>query len=246
MSEKAAFIILASNTADFADKCIQSIRKETKWEDYEIILVNNGSNSEETDKLLRIKGVDEHIHSKTNKGFAGGMNMGIRSAMLIQAEYIFLLNCDTLVTPNWATQMIRCSNETGAGIVGCLSNYVCEAEQQIQSYQGKTPGCYINVSSKPDSFIVFLVVLLRRSTVKKLGYLDEIFNPINYEDNDYCMRAKINGIKLKIDGFTYIWHNPGSVPTQRTVPDRAIVFKRNRKVYHEKWKEEREPMGLGI
>lgn len=246
MTEKAAFIVLACNTSDFTEKCIASIRKETTWPDYEIILVNNGSNEKESEKLLAITGVSEYVHSKTNKGFSGGMNIGIRSAMLMHAEHIFLMNCDVLVSKDWATQMIKCSKETDSGIVGCLSNYICEEEQQIQTYGGKLPNRYIDISSKPDSFVVFLVVLLRRDTIKRLGYLDEMFKPINYEDNDYCMRAKLHGIKMKIDGYTYIWHNPGSVPTQRVVQDRERVFARNRKNYHEKWREEREPVGLGI
>jgi len=246
MNDLAAFIILTSNTTEFTKKCVESIKKETNYKNYKIIVVDNGSNNDEGFRLCQINGVDKLIELDSNKGFAGGMNEGIKMAMKLQAEYMFLINCDVVVSKNWATNMIKCSKETDSGIVGCLSNYICEEEQQIQSYNNKTPNRYINISVKPDSFIVFLVVLLTRATIKKVGYLDEMFYPINYEDNDYSMRAKINGINLKIDGFTYIWHNPGSVPTQRVVKNRDETFKRNRELYHNKWKEEREPVGLGI
>jgi len=241
MDDSTAILVLASNTADFTEQCLASIKKSNIQLPHEVILIDNGSNEDEQEKLLNLKGFDQYIRLSKNKGFAGGFNTGIRRGLQDGHDYFSLVSCDTLVTPDWLANMIKASKTTGAGLVGCLSNYVASLKQQLQVYGGQTPNRYIELDEV--DFVTFVDPLITRNTIKKVGYLDEIFFPTNYDDNDYCMRCRINGVKMIIDGYTFIYHAPGSQPTHK-VADHARSMQTNKQIFELKWKEELAGGGL--
>lgn len=233
--------MLSCNNSHLPQMCIESIRKYTDNTEtpFEIILVNNGSDDKNSEKLEKMGGYHFYVKSKHNKGFPGGMNMGIRQAMLDECKYIVLASDDTQYThKDWLRNMIEASQEYDAGIVGPLSNYVCEREQQMNTYGGELPNQHIHLADKHDAFIAFVNPLITRSTIKRIGYLDEIFGLGNYEDNDYCMRAKQASISMIIDGFTYVYHKPGSIGHVTNNPGWRQKFERNKTIFIRKWKEE--------
>lgn len=238
--ETSALIVLSYDTPRLSKRCIESIRKTLTLEKkkYSIFLIDNGSTPENSLQLSKIGGVNFFIKTKVNRGFAGGMNIGIREAILRGFNYVMLISSDTQYQQaDWLHNMICASKTNNAGIVGALSNFVCEREQLIQKYGNNMPNKYIEINKKPDSFIVFINPLITRDTIKRLGYLDEIFYPINYEDNDYCMRAKLAGIKMIIDGYTFVHHDPDSAPTSK-IGDKSKIMERNKQIFINKWKEE--------
>ncbi len=89
---KLSVIILNYNTKDLTLKCVESVIKNTKNLDYEIILVDNGSLEnfpKSSDYRL--------VTNKTNLGFAGGNNSARKFA---KGEYVLFLNSDTEVEKN--------------------------------------------------------------------------------------------------------------------------------------------------
>ncbi|MEO6133550.1 MAG: glycosyltransferase family 2 protein [Ginsengibacter sp.] len=92
-----SIIIINYNTFQLACACIQSVIEQTKEVSYEIILVDNAS--VESDPSLFIEKFPDVnlIVSEKNLGFAGGNNLGLQHA---NAEYILLLNSDTILIEN--------------------------------------------------------------------------------------------------------------------------------------------------
>ena len=86
---KLSIIILNYNTRDLTESCVDSIIKNTKSVDYEIIVIDNGS----TEKLPSSKNY-KLIENKSNLGFAGGNNLARKIA---KGDYILFLNSDTEV-----------------------------------------------------------------------------------------------------------------------------------------------------
>ena len=115
-----SIIILTYNHLEKTKKCIESIKRYTKNEVYEIIVVDNNSN-DDTINWLKTQSDITVIYNKENRGFPIGCNQGISEAN--KSYDILLLNNDTIVTTNWLTNLRKCLySKSNIGAVGPVSN----------------------------------------------------------------------------------------------------------------------------
>jgi len=86
---------------------LESLKKIT-YPNYEVIMVDNGSEGNDAD-ILEEKYGDyiKVIRNKENLGFAGGNNVGIKYALKKGADYVFILNNDTVIEPEAITEIVR-------------------------------------------------------------------------------------------------------------------------------------------
>lgn len=90
-----SIIIVNYNTFELTCNCIDSILKCTKGVDYEIIVVDNASPTDNPDLFKTRYPAIQLIKSAENGGFAKGNNLGIKNA---KGDIILLLNSDTILT----------------------------------------------------------------------------------------------------------------------------------------------------
>lgn len=112
---KVSIVILNWNRPKDTLDCLRSIRKcRIPNAKYQIIVVDNNSIDNSVTRikkqLVKIKNEDsissEIIENTENLGFAEGNNVGIRHALNHGADYILLLNNDTVVDKNLITEFI--------------------------------------------------------------------------------------------------------------------------------------------
>lgn len=210
-----SIIMLTYNKLEYTKLCVESIRKFTKVGFYEIIIVDNNS-TDETVKWLKNQSDIKVIFNKCNKGFPIGCNQGIEVS---KGESILLLNNDTIVTPNWLENLNEALySNINIGAVGAITNN-CSNSQQI-------PVTYTNISEMIDFSIginksnkeywdyktklVGFCYLIKKEVLEKVGVLDPIFTPGNYEDDDISLRILKSGYNLLLCRDTFI-HHFGSV-----------------------------------
>ena len=107
-----SIIILNYNAGNLLLDCVDSIQK-TNYVNYEIIIVDN--NSKDNSHLECAKKFPNIclIENKENFGYCEGNNIGIRKA---KGDYVIILNPDTLVDPNWITELILAYEKYGDGL----------------------------------------------------------------------------------------------------------------------------------
>ena len=93
MKKKTSIIILTYNHLDLTKDCIESIRKYTEQDTYEIIIVDNHS-QDETPEWLKTQSDLHVILNQENVGFPKGCNIGIEASA--RENDILLLNNDTI------------------------------------------------------------------------------------------------------------------------------------------------------
>ena len=206
------------------ENCLESIEKHT-FESYEIIFIDNGS-GKGTLKWLRScinKNANYHmIKCPKNANFAGIYNEGIKASA---GEYILLLSNDVIVTRRWLSNMLECMKSSpDVAIVGPMSNKsrglkkvfttdnasVDQIDEFAESFMKKN--CHRRISSIT---IDGLCLLFGRDLVEKIGLFDEQFGSCGYEDEDFCLRAVIEGRKNYYAGDVYV-HQMGSKVTSKT------------------------------
>jgi len=236
---KTSIIILTYNKMDYTKKCIESIRKFTEREKHEIIVIDNASNDGTLEWLEMQKDIIV-VANKENLGFPKGCNQGIEIAT---GNEILLLNNDVIVTFNWLEKLRKAlysSDEIGA--VGPITNY-CSNYQSIKTTYKTIDEMHefaknFNVNKNGDweyrLKLVGYCMLIKKEVVDKIGLLDEIFTPGNFEDDDYSLRIINQGYKLIVCHDTFI-HHFGSVTFKNDIPVFGDLLQKNSKKFEEKW-----------
>jgi len=231
--EMTSIVILSYNTLDCTKLCIESIRNYTKKGMYEIIVVDNAS-VDGSVEWLKLQLDLRCIYNEKNLGFPKGCNQGIAIAA---GSEILLLNSDTIVTPRWLEQLrLALYSSEKIGAVSCVTNSCSNFQKINVPYKNMSEMIsFANDYNKIDPQkweerlkIVGFCFLVKRSVVEKIGGLDELFSPGNYEDDDYSLRIIEAGYTLLVCKDTFI-HHFGSLSFTRSLD--GIEFVEKQKMY---------------
>ncbi|QEK12494.1 methyltransferase domain-containing protein [Crassaminicella thermophila] len=236
---KTSIVILTYNQLYYTKLCIDSIRKYTDKDTYEIIVVDNHS-TDGTVQWLKDQEDIQTIFNKENLGFPKGCNQGIKVS---QGDSILLLNNDVIVTPNWLSNLTTClysSNDIGA--VGAVTNN-CSYYQTINaSYKNIEEMIAFakknNVSNK-DAWeerlkLIGFCMLIKKEVIEKVGLLDERFSPGNFEDDDYSFRTRKAGYRLMLCKDVFI-HHFGSTSWKENLNNFTELLNKNKQIFQDKW-----------
>ncbi|KAF0219374.1 MAG: family 2 glycosyl [Geobacteraceae bacterium] len=238
-----SIVILTFNQLDYTRECIASIRRHTPGP-HEIIFVDNGSQDGTVQWLRELVQNNRHyrlIENRQNLGFAKGCNQGIESA---SGDYILLLNNDVIVTPEWLSGMLECySHVPDAGIVGPMTNNIsgiqkvpCVGYDNLDRLDDFAQGFRRENRHRRIPFrrIVGFCMLFKRSLVDRIGLLDETFGTGNFEDDDFCYRAALEGYRNIIAADVFI-HHFGSVSFTGNNINFAAAMTVNMGLFDQKW-----------
>lgn len=221
MLPKVAIIILNWNGKNDTIECLESLEHIT-YPNYEILLVDNGSTDGSVNCFKeRYPGIDLIINEK-NLGYAEGNNVGIRRAMEKAADYILLQNNDTIVDPEFLSELIRVAkSDLEIGFAGPMVYYynyngrkdvINFAGGKLNMWKGITKHIGLNEIDtgqyneiKEVDYIEGSCLLLRKEMLIKIGLLDPVYFAY-WEDNDWCRRGFAAGYRSVFVPKAKIWH----------------------------------------
>ena len=240
-----SIIIPVYNALTYVKNCIKNIYQchQKTTITFEVIVVDNNSNSETKSWLQEAKEKYPNlklITQEKNLGFGPAVNIGFNKSA---GEYLVILNSDTIPSSNWLENLINAFQaDEYLGIVSPVTNYVGEGNQidkdaidlpkkDIEKYAESIQDRY-EIIYEP-SRLVFFCVMIKRSVIDCIGNLDEGYIRGNFEDDDYCLRARIAGFKLGIVTNSFVYHH-GSATYKKNRFDYSEFFERNRKRFYKK------------
>ena len=217
---KVSVIILHLNDVDGLLECLTSLGR-ISYANFDIFVVHNGPENAELEKRLSpFSGrLSEIIHNGKNLGFAGGNNIGIKRALRKGAEYVFLLNDDTVVGEDFLDILIEAAQKNPlSAMMGPEVRYFDKRERISFSgavfdplgYQFTFPrsGELAKSSAVPvlteSDYITGCALLVKKAVIEKIGLLDERFF-LYWEDTDWCLRAKKAGFLNFVAPAAKIW-----------------------------------------
>lgn len=234
---RVSIVIPTFNNLPLTQACVRSIRGSTQIP-YEIILVDNGS-SDGTSGWARGEGL-RVIANPENLGFPGACNQGIRAS---SGAYVLLLNNDTQVAPMWLERLIaHVEADAGVGLVGPSTNFAAGCQRIPAAYKSREEFLAFAEErarthagqSQDATWLVGLCLLIPRRVVDAIGLLDERFGLGNFEDNDYCLRARLAGYRVVWAKDVFI-HHEGHQSFRELGDGFRRLLEENEHRFHAKW-----------
>ena len=200
-------------------KWLNSLYDQT-CKDFRIYLIDDGSTDDSVAQLRAALGTEEvFLPHQENMGFAAANNVGIRRALQDGAQYVLLLNNDTVCAPDMLECLLR---ETPQGAVSCPKMLFMEPADEIWFAGGSLNRKTYSVvhegghakdgpaysQKKQVGFITFCCVLLPREIIEKIGYLDESLF-MYCEDVDFCVRLTDANVPMWYIPQARLWHKAG-------------------------------------
>lgn len=210
---KVSIILVNYNGRVWLPGCLESLRQQ-QWPDYEIILVDNAS-TDDSRQFVRAEYPEvKLILSDTNRGFAGGNNLGLQQA---SGEYILLLNTDTIVTVDFLPKLLEAF--TVIPHLGCVQPKLLFMHEPhkldscgsyftatgfLQHIGNQQPA---NTPEFNQPLPVFSVkgacMMFRRDILEKTGGLFDEDYWCYFEETDFCWRVWLAGYEC--------WYYPKAV-----------------------------------
>ena len=220
---KVSIIIPTKDGLDMLSNCVESIVQKSTYRNYEIIILNNNSEKEETfewfkevtQKYSQVKVINalfEFNWSKLN-------NYGIKHA---SGDVYIFLNNDTLVeSPDWMESLATQALRDDVGVVGSLLLYEDGTVQHSGVVIGMTDFAdHIYKSEKPDYVshifaspsqkrnvlaVTGACMAISKNTIQKIGQFNDEFI-ICGSDVEICLRAYKQGLINVYEPKSVLYH----------------------------------------
>lgn len=244
MTKKVAVIVLNWNGISDTLACVESLTRQS-YTNFEIFVVDNASSEPSTRVLLNtIKSDSIHIiHNQKNIGFAGGVNTGIRHALLYDFDYVALINNDAVAHQKWLTELVTASKEYASSITTSL---VLHSDRKTIDSTGDWYSTWglpfprdrdkLTKYASKSGFVFGgsgAGTLYDAKVFQQVGLFDETFF-MYYEDVDLSFRAQLHGYKAYFTDKAIIYHKRGAsssslpdLPIYHTFKNLPLLFAKN-------------------
>lgn len=201
--------------------CIESIRKKTEYENYEIIIVENNSTTEEIFQYYKELSQDPRIRLlrwKKEFNYSAINNYGVNHA---RGEYLIFLNNDVkIITPGWIKEMLGVCQRPEVGAVGvkliypdntiqhagCVIGIGGIAGHMFVDMPANRTGYLHKASILQDmSAVTAACMMMKRTAFEEAGGFTEKL-AVAFNDVDLCLKVRKNEKLIVYDPYVQLYH----------------------------------------
>lgn len=240
-------------------RCIESITDRTSYDNYEIIVIENNSVTDEIKDYYETLKMHPRIKVVSYEGAFNYSAVNNFGASFAEGEYIILLNNDTeVITRNWIEELLMYAQRDDVGAVGCMLYYPDYTIQHAGIVLGmgahRTAGhshykmakenlgymgrlCYAqNVSA-----VTGACLMVKKKLFDEVGGLSEDL-AVALNDVDFCLKLRKKGLLNVFTPFAELFHyeslSRGTDITEEASRQNAERYNRECDLFKEKWRAE--------
>ena len=247
---KISIIIPNKDHKEDLEKCIESIVKKTSYNNYEIIVVENNSETNEIFDYyneINNKYNVKILHWKGEFNYSAINNFGIKDSI---GEYIVLLNNDIeIISENWIEEMLMFSQRRDVGIVGAKLYYQDDTIQHagvilgiggVGSHAHRTlyredPGYFGRAKIVQNlSAVTAACLMIRKDVLDEVQGLDEKFK-VAFNDVDLCMKVREKGYLVVFTPYAEMYHYESKSRGAEDTAEKKKRFEGEINRFKDKW-----------
>ena len=207
LNELTTVVMCTYNGLPDTQRAIQSIREHTDGP-VELIVVDNGS----TDGTLEWLSTQTDIRLVAlgeNLGVSTARNRGLERA---HGAHIVFCDNDVVFTANWRETLLEHLNAwPDIGAVGPVTNHGSPKQRFVGPHPRIDDWAKERALSHADQYrythsLDGFCLVIRRDIVDDIGGFDEVYFPMGFEVEDFCIRMQLAGWRLRIVDECALWH----------------------------------------
>jgi hypothetical protein len=217
MSPKVEVVILNTNRREDTLECLASLQRST-YHALSITVLDNACTDGSAEAIRAAYPDVRLLALAENKGYAGNNNVGIAAALQDGADWILVLNEDTVLAPDCIAHLVATGeSDLAVAFVGPLvlhydepdivqsagvvlgsawdSRHVAKNEPDLSQFAG----------ARASRALSGCALLVRSAGIRDFGSLDERFF-YYWEETEWCVRAAEHGWKIVHEPEARLWH----------------------------------------
>lgn len=223
-----SIVIPTKNQVEYLQRCVESIWQHTRYRNYRIVVIDNGSDEPAARSYLQqLRGRCEVLRIQNEDGrfsYARINNLAVRS---VDTDFVLFLNNDTEVrSADWLSQMVGYGRMGGVGAVGARLLFPDGTVQHAGVIAGLTDGAaghaFRGCGSQEPGYMGFALMtrnysavtaacmLVRRQLFEDMGGFDETRFAVAFNDVDFCLRLQQRGLRCVYAARAELIHHEGA------------------------------------
>jgi GT2 family glycosyltransferase len=241
-------VIPSYNNSQIFSRCIRAIEKASPGRT-NLLVVDDGSNSlhrSQMEKVLRGMQYSIITHSE-NRGFKESI---ISAMQCSEAEYVLLLNDDTVPTLNFDLKLLDVIHyDDRIRAVGPVSNHPSELFQfrtELRHITCDDHTCPIELASEFERaqlthgaaevpFLTGMCLLLERRLFESVGFFKSSYEHGYFEDLDVCCRIRKEGYRLMVNEDCFVYHVGHATYKHLTADEKRRIILKNFCIFERNW-----------
>lgn len=244
-----SIIIPTRDGMDVLKPCIETLMDKTVYKNYDIVILDNGSEKQETLDYLKKLSERPNVQIVRDEGEFNYSRINNLAVSHSKGELICLLNNDIeIIDKDWLSEMVSIAVRKEVGCVGAKLLYPDGTLQHAgvilglggfaahshRGLSGNSPGYFCRAQVRQQlSAVTGACLLIRRDVYDAVGGLDEAFQ-VAYNDVDFCLRVQALGYQNIYTPFATLVHHEsktrggdvGSEKTKRFDQEKALLLNR--------------------
>lgn len=246
-----SIIVPTRDKVDILRACVESIIRKTSYQNWELLIVDNGSSEVETTKYFDILRQDLRIkilEFGAPFNYSAINNFAVREA---KGEVLALLNNDVeVISEDWLTEMVSHAVRPEVGAVGAKLLYPDGTVQHagvvlgiggvaghIHRFLPGEDNGYCNRATLTQNFsaVTAACLVVRKEIYTDVGGLNEKSLRIAFNDIDFCLKIAESGYRNVFTPFALLFHHESLSRGVDDTPEKKLVFQRESLYMRKAW-----------
>jgi GT2 family glycosyltransferase len=236
-----SLIIPTRNGEALVRQCITSIREKTGYPNYEIILVDNGSDDPSALRYFQELGANEGIVIVRDDRPFNYSALNNHAVDMARGEFVALVNNDIeVISPGWLEEMVSLALQPGVGAVGARLLYPDNllqhggvilglggiAGHSHKHFPRNHPGYFYRaILTQELSAVTAACLLVRKRIYQEVGGLEENKLSVAFNDVDFCIRLRQAGYRNIYAAYAELYHHESVTRGFEDTPEKRARFK---------------------
>ena len=248
-----SLIIPTKNGLHLLRKCVEGILEKTTYPNYEILIVNNGSDDPTILQYLDKLQIDNRVrvvHDDRPFNYSALNNAAVK---LANGTVVGLLNNDLeVISPDWLSEMVSIAMQPGIGAVGAKLWYPNETLQHggvLLGIGGVANHAHLNIlrnmhgyfarASLAQSFsaVTAACLVIQKKIYDQVDGLNETDLQIAFNDVDFCLRIREKGYRNVWTPYAELYHHESATRGYEDTPEKQARFAKEVQYMQECWSE---------